>query len=140
MAARLEKDPILWLGTVSGRGRPHTVPVWFFWADPQVTVFSQPGTAKLGHLQARPGVSIALDSADQGADIVLGEGEAALLSLHDVRETVPGFEAKYRPLLGGQSLAEWLETFSQPIVVTVERLVAWTRLAAGLDYRSLPHR
>jgi len=137
VGARLDHEPTIWLGTVSASGRPHTVPVWFIWKDPKVTIFSQPATAKLGHLRANGAVSLALDSAQGGTDIVLGEGRAELKSLDQVRDLLPTFARKYQPMLADQPIEQWLETFSQPILVTVDKLIAWTKTADGLDYRSL---
>ena len=138
--ARLDGEPIIWLGTVSPDRRPHTVPVWFHWSDPQVTIFSRPDTAKTGRLREHGAVSLSLDSAAGGADIVLAEGDAVLPGLDAVRDVLDGFERKYRPMLGGQPFDQWLETFSQPIVVTVGRVIAWRAGPAGLEYRSLPPR
>lgn len=140
VGARLAREPILWFTTVSSRGGPHTVPVWFAWSDPTVTIFSRPGTVKLSHLTANPAVSIALDSAGHGADIVVGEGRAELVGRDAVREAVPAFAAKYQAMLGGSPVEEWFATFSQALVVTVERLIAWTTTADGVDYRSLPRQ
>ncbi|MBW0106575.1 pyridoxamine 5'-phosphate oxidase family protein [Pseudonocardia sp. KRD291] len=138
VARRLDREPIIWVTTVSADHRPHSVPVWFHWADPFVTIFSRPSTAKVRRLRGNPAVSLSLDSAAQGADIVLAEGDAGLVSLADVAPVVPEFERKYLPMLGEQPIGQWLETFSQPVVVTVRRLVAWRATPEGLDHRSLP--
>ncbi|GAA4786448.1 hypothetical protein GCM10023200_20660 [Actinomycetospora chlora] len=137
---RLATEPIIWLGTVDGDGRPHTVPVWFAWADPVLTVFSRPDTAKVGHLRVHAEVSVALDTAGQGADVVTGGGRARLSELGEVDDALDAFGRKYAPLLGDQPLDAWLMTFSTPIVVVLDRLVAWRGTSAGLEYRSLPSR
>ena len=137
---RLSTEPVIWLGTVSAAGRPHTVPVWFAWDDPVVTIFSRPDTAKIGHLRAHPAVSVALDTAGHGADVVTGSGQAVLSELTRVETALDVFGHKYAPTLGDQPLDAWLMTFSQPIVVTLDRLVAWRNTPDGLEYRSLPVR
>ena len=73
-AQRLSAEPIIWLGTVRPDGRPHNVPVWFAWHDPMVLIFSMPKTAKVRNVGLSPAVSLALDSADGGQDIVMAEG------------------------------------------------------------------
>ena len=80
---RLSAEPIIWLGTVRPDGRPHNVPVWFAWHDPMVLIFSMPKTAKVADLRLSPAVSLALDSADGGQDIVLAEGRAELIAGQD---------------------------------------------------------
>ncbi|MDD7967857.1 pyridoxamine 5'-phosphate oxidase family protein [Actinomycetospora lemnae] len=135
---RLAGAPVIWLGTVAPDGRPHTVPVWFTWDDPKVTIFSRPDTAKVGHLRAHAAVSVALDTAEEGTDVVTGSGKAVLTELARVERALDAFGRKYAPVLGEQPLDAWLMTFSLPIVVTLDRLVAWRSTSAGLEYRSLP--
>jgi PPOX class probable F420-dependent enzyme len=137
---RLDAEPVIWLGTVSAAGRPHTVPVWFIWDDPVVTVFSRPDTAKVGHLRARAEAGVALDTAGGGTDVVTGGGRAVLSDVGHVDRALDAFGRKYAPVLGDQPLDAWLMTFSQPIVVTLDRLVAWRSTTDGLEYRSLPAR
>ena len=137
---RLSTETIIWLGTVSPDGRPHTVPVWFTWDDPVVTVFSRPDTAKVGHLRTHDAVSVALDTAEQGTDVVTGTGHAVLSSFARVESALDAFGRKYAPVLGDQPLDAWLMTFSLPIVVTLDHLVAWRSTPDGLEYRSLPSR
>ena len=77
---RLSAEPVIWLGTVRPDGRPHNVPVWFAWHDPMVLIFSMPKTAKVADVRLSSAVSLALDSADGGQDIVLAEGRAELIA------------------------------------------------------------
>ena len=137
-ACRLSAAPILWLTTVSPDARPHSVPVWFLWTDPHMTVFSRPDTAKVERLRSNPAVSMSLDSAVGGGDIVLAEGDAELVTMHDVADGLAAFERKYAPLFGGQSFADWLDLFSQPIRVTASKIISWTATPQGLDYLSVP--
>jgi PPOX class probable F420-dependent enzyme len=137
-ACRLSAAPILWLTTVSADARPHSVPVWFLWTDPHVVVFSRPDTAKVERLRHNPAVSMSLDSAVGGGDIVLAEGDAALVTMDDVAAGLDAFERKYAPLFGGQSFGEWLDLFSQPIQVTATKIISWTATPKGLDYMSVP--
>jgi PPOX class probable F420-dependent enzyme len=75
---RLAAEPVIWLGTTGPDIRPHHVPVWFCWRDPEVLIFSMPGTRKLRNLQRNPQVTLNLDSAANGQDIALAEGRAQL--------------------------------------------------------------
>lgn len=139
-AGRLSAEPVIWLGTVRSDGRPHNVPVWFAWHDPAVLIFTMPETVKARNVQRCPAVSLALDSAGGGQDIVLAEGRAELAADADarVRPLAGEFAEKYAPSLGGMSFGQWRSTFSQPLLVHVERIIAWTRTASGLAYRSVP--
>jgi PPOX class probable F420-dependent enzyme len=140
ISGRLSAELIIWLGTVRPDGRPHNVPVWFAWHDPAILIFSMPNTAKTRDLRRSPLVSLALDSASSGQDIVLAEGHAGLTA-----DTGPQFhllarkfQEKYAQSLGSTSFQQWRSTFSQPVLIQVERIIAWTRTAAGLAYRTVP--
>lgn len=131
-AERLRTEPVLWLSTVDARARPHLVPMWFHWRDPEVLMFAGPDTAKVPRLRRNAAVAVALDTAAGGADAVLGEGTARIVSMAEV-DAEP-FGTKYRPLLGAQDFDEWLRDFAVPVVVTLEKIVSWGPERA---YRSL---
>ena len=137
---RLSAEPVIWLGTVRPDGRPHNVPVWFAWHDPIVLIFSMPKTAKVADVRLSPTVSLALDSADGGQDIVLAEGRAELIAGADRHPhfLAAKFREKYEQSMGAMSFDQWRSTFSQPLLVHVERIIAWTRTAAGVAYRVVP--
>ena len=133
--ARLRTEPVIWLATVRPDGRPRQVPVWFLWEDPVVLVFSGAGTQKLRNLRAEPRVSLSLDAADGGNDIVLLDGSGEVLEPGDLdAASVPGFVAKYEPRMG-QTADEWSAGFPVPIRIVVSRVVAWSKPASGPRYR-----
>ena len=135
---RLSAAPVIWLTTVTPAGAPRSVPVWFVWDDPQVIVFSGEGTQKLRSIRANPGVWLALDTADSGTDVVLLEGRAEVLErgARSAAET-PAFVEKYGAVMG-QAPEDWAAGFPIPIVIDVERLVAWSKPASGPRYRVAP--
>ena len=118
---RLSAEPIIWLGTVRPDGRPHNVPVWFAWHDPMVLIFSMPKTAKVADLWLSPAVSLALDSADGGQDIVLAAGRAELIAGADRHPhfLAAKFREKYAQSMGAMSFDQWRSTFSQPLLATL---------------------
>ena len=68
---------------------------------------------------------------------MLAEGHARL-DLAVVPEGMTRlFAAKYAVMLA-TSLEQWRSTFSTPVLVTVTRIVAWTRRDGELRYRSVP--
>jgi PPOX class probable F420-dependent enzyme len=138
--SRLRGESVIWLATTTRSGAPHAVPVWFWWHDPVVTLFSRPDTGKIAHLRARPQVALHLDTASHGGDVVLLRGRAVPggpgVDLDDEAERA--FGAKYAPMLGGASFGQWRETFSLPVVVTVASIVAWRATADGLEQLVVP--
>ena len=71
---RLRSELIIWLSTVRPDGRPHLVPVWFLWDGATFLIFSQPKDLKLRNLRHNPDVVLALETRDQGNEVVLIEG------------------------------------------------------------------
>jgi hypothetical protein len=105
-----------------------------------VLIFSMPKTAKIQDVRLSPAVSLALDSADGGQDIVMAEGRAELIAGADRHPHLLAerFREKYAQSLGAMSFEQWRTTFSQPLLIHVNRIIAWTRTAAGLAYRVVP--
>lgn len=137
-AQRLTDERIVWFGSTRPDGRPHQVPVWFRWQDPELVVFTGADAQKLHNVRHQPSVALHLDTAMAGGDIVLLDGTAAIVDDGAVSHLVPGFARKYAPLLGSAGLSAWRTTFSQPILITATRVVAWTRTGGQLAYRSVP--
>lgn len=139
-AGRLSAEPLIWLGTVRPDGRPHNVPVWFAWHDPAVLIFSMPATAKVRDLRRSPQVSLALDSADGGQDIVLAEGRAEFAAEADpqVAGLAGKFQEKYVQALPSTTFEQWRSTFAVPLLIHTERIIAWTRTPTGVAYRVVP--
>src|SRR5581483_4265583 len=96
---RLRTEPIIWLGTVRPDGRPHLVPVWFFWDGATITIYSQPGNQKMRNLQHSTNVTLALNTADDGDDVVIVEGKAELLGQSAQTMNNPAYVAKYAKLI-----------------------------------------
>jgi PPOX class probable F420-dependent enzyme len=133
---RLRNDPLVWLITVRPDGRPHVVPLWFFWDGETFLICSEPNTQKLRNLRQNPNVMLALDGAGNlGYDVVVVEGTAELLNETSLSllKAYPAFAEKYEVLL--QSIHEaglvnkdrdWqalAADYSQPIRVTPTRFL-----------------
>src|SRR3954447_5655650 len=123
--ARLRHEPIIWLSSVRPDGRPHLVPVWFWWDGAAILFFSKPAAQKVRNLRHNPQVMLALDSADEGEDIVLLEGRAELLGAGAPQSTLPEYAEKYAALMARINItaASMAAEFTRAIRVAVERLV-----------------
>ena len=122
---RLRSEPIIWLATVRPDGRPHLVPVWFFWDGTSVLIFSQPNQQKLRNIAHNPRVMLALETLDQGDDVVTLEGMAELVPEGTFDPTLPVYAAKYEALLRrlGMDAQAMAKAYSQAIRVTPTRLL-----------------
>lgn len=120
---RLRDEPVLWLATVRPDGRPHLVPVWFYWDGTSILIFSQPNQQKLRNIAHNPRVMLALDTRDQGDDVVTLEGIAELLPEGTFDSTLPVYAAKYEAHLRrlGTDAPTMAKLYSQSIRVTPTR-------------------
>ena len=75
---RLREDIIGWLVTVNSQGGPQPRPVWFIWDGETLLVYSIPGRAKVRHIEGNPAVALHLETGENGEDVVIVTGTAAL--------------------------------------------------------------
>ncbi len=122
---RLRSEPIIWLSTARPDGRPHLVPVWFLWDGQTILIFSEPGAQKVRNLRHSRHVVLALDTADEGEDVVIVEGEATLLQDGTVDSTLPAYAEKYAQLMVriGTSPSMMAARYTQAIRITPARFL-----------------
>jgi PPOX class probable F420-dependent enzyme len=126
----LDERIIAWFTTVDARGRPHAVPVWFFWHDGRVVVFSRHDSVKVAHVRRGSPVLVHLDTGRFGSEVVILHGTATVSDrdaaswLDDFRE---GYERKHAEAIAdyGMPLDDIVATFSAAIVFTPERVLTW---------------
>lgn len=122
---RLLSEEIIWLSTVRPDGRPHLVPVWYLWDGDTILIFSQPGAQKMRNLAHSRRVVLALNTADEGEDVVIVEGEAEMLPNGTVDSMLPAYVEKYAQLMKriGTSPETMAASYTQAIRVTPERFL-----------------
>jgi len=71
----LREDELIHLSTISPRGEPHVVPVWFVYRDervgeprPRVYVLTDKRTAKVANISRNPNVSFEIDNYDDNME------------------------------------------------------------------------
>jgi PPOX class probable F420-dependent enzyme len=141
---RLHSDQIAWLTTVRPDGRPHVVPVGFFWDGQTFLICSEPNTQKLRNLHHNPQVMLALDGTGHlGYDVVVVEGTAEVLneSTLNILRAYPGGIEKFEAWLQlaheagvinkDRDIQAMLAVYSQPIRVTP------TRFLLGVEMQSI---
>ncbi len=117
---RLRTETIIWLGSVRPDGRPHLVPVWFLWDGSNVLIFSQPNNQKIRNLRNNKYVTLALEAAQGGSDIVVLEGTAELVDNFDAGTIQPPYAQKYAAQIQamGWTVESMAKDFSQLIRIT----------------------
>jgi PPOX class probable F420-dependent enzyme len=91
---RLSDDTVVWLTTVSPKLRPEPSAVWFLWDGETILVYSG-ATARIRNIAANPQVALNFDSADQGDDISIFYGEAAIDPDTPPAKDVAGYRVRY---------------------------------------------
>ncbi|GAA1075156.1 TIGR03667 family PPOX class F420-dependent oxidoreductase [Nocardiopsis composta] len=97
----VHEDEVVWLGTVSGAGRPTTRPVWFHWDGSAFRVYTSPGSAKVRHLRAAPGASLNFNCSPEGEDVAVVLGTAEVVDDPGPPSADAGYMARYAARLPG---------------------------------------
>jgi PPOX class probable F420-dependent enzyme len=92
--SRLQKEIVIWLATAGAEGRPHAVPVWFWWDGDSFLIYSVPGQ-KVTDIEANPKVTLHLNTTAEGGDVVRIDGDAKRLRRHPLAYKVPHYIRKY---------------------------------------------
>jgi len=95
---RLEKEIVIWLGTVGADGTPHAVPVWFWWDGATFLIYSVPGQ-KIRDIEANPHVALHLNTTPDGGDVLRVDGSAKRLRRQPPAYRVPAYIRKYKALI-----------------------------------------
>jgi PPOX class probable F420-dependent enzyme len=125
---RLEREPILWLTTVTPDGQPQASPVWFLWLDGELLVYSRADTPRPANIRANPRVAAHLNSGEDGNDVVSIEGEARIpRDRATVADVPPAYAAKYAALIAaeGWTLESFLVDYPVDIRIRPTRVRAW---------------
>lgn len=123
-ARRLREERIAWLTTVSPKGTPQPVPVWFLWdSSTSVLLYSQPDTPKLRNIGENPRVSLHLDGNGRGGDIVICMG-VARISDDPSADQVAEYVEKYAELIKRNrwTPASFAADYSVPVRITISRI------------------
>ncbi len=75
----------IWVSTTRPDGRPHCVPVWYWWDGEAIYFTSGPQGQKVKNLAHQPGIVV---HAGDGDDALILEGEAVRVSDPQERERV----------------------------------------------------
>jgi PPOX class probable F420-dependent enzyme len=124
--SRLQKEIVVWLATSGPEGRPHAVPVWFWWDGESFLIYSLPGQ-KVNDIEANPKVTLHLNTTPDGGEVVRIDGDAKRLGSHPLAHKMPHYVRKYASLIKGYGWTP--ESFARQYNVVLR--VRPTRLRTG---------
>ena len=132
----LRHEPVLWLSTASPDGRPHLVPIWFWWDGTSVLIASKPNARKIANLRANPDCMLAIGDAAADFDVALIEARAQLTTLATRTLLDAGLFDKYRDRMLAIGLAhrEFEATYCQVIRITPVRWLPWRGRTRGQGF------
>lgn len=120
-AHRLREETVVWLTTVSPRGAPLPMPVWFLWDGARsVVVYSQPG-ARVRNIAANPQVSL---NFGRDGEVVVLSGRAEIDEGGRPADQDEDYLAKYDKDLPriGRTPETFAERYSVPVRIELEHL------------------
>lgn len=121
---QLEGDQVIWLTTVGADGTPYPSPVWFFWQDDQLLIYSQPDAPKVRNIAARPKVALNFNCDFHGHEVVSFSGIAQIDPAAPPADQVPAYRAKYAEGIVGLEMTpeRFAAAYSTAIRVVLTRL------------------
>jgi len=117
--SRLRGELAIWLATAGRDGRPHVVPVWFWWDGDSFLVYSMPGQ-KVRDIEANPKVQLHLNSDPEGEDVLRFDGTARIAGDQIAAYKVPAYVRKYRELIKSYGWTPKVFSALYPIAIRIQ--------------------
>jgi PPOX class probable F420-dependent enzyme len=124
VARHLRDEIVAWLTTVTPRGAPLPMPVWFVWdgAD-SVAMYSQPG-ARIRNIAANQHVTLNFAGDGRGGDIVVLSGRATVERDGPKAHEVGAYVQKYAEHIEriGHTPESFGDDYSVPVRIELTKL------------------
>jgi PPOX class probable F420-dependent enzyme len=121
---RLIDGHYAWLTTVAKSGQPVPKLIWFYFDGIALVVYTEPTSAKVGHVGRHPQVSLNLDSDGNGGGIVVVGGTATVDAEGvDCRDD-ERYWAKYKATADQFGLTDSMANYSTRLRIAVDKV--WT--------------
>jgi PPOX class probable F420-dependent enzyme len=123
----LDREAVVWLSTVRPDGRPHLIPIWFWWDGNAVLFASKPQACKVANLRSRADCMIAIGDPTADFDVALIEARAELAPMTTIELLAAGLLAKYRERMHAVDLtaSAFAATYSQVVRIVPTRWLPW---------------
>ncbi len=123
----LIEDRVLWLTTVSPTGRPIPRPIWFFWDDAHILIYSLNTAVRVANIRTNEWVSAHFNSGVEGEDAVEIAGVAEIVDSAPLPSANELYMAKYGRDIEGATDFD-LESVDRDFrtLIRIELVRAWT--------------
>jgi PPOX class probable F420-dependent enzyme len=123
---RLSTNTVVWLTTVSPKLQPQPSAVWFLWDGETVLVYSG-STARVKNIAGNPRVALNFDSEEDGDDITILYGEAAIDPEAPPAKDVAGYRARYEERVPaiGKDWDSFCDHYRHPIRIRLTGYRRW---------------
>jgi PPOX class probable F420-dependent enzyme len=135
--ALLDRESVVWLSSVRPDGRPHLIPIWFWWDGQAVLFASKPQACKVANLRANADCMLAIGDPDLDFDVALIEARAELAAMPTADLLAAGLQVKYRGRMhvAGLTPAIFAATYSQVVRIVPTRWLPWHGRSARPEWR-----
>jgi PPOX class probable F420-dependent enzyme len=123
-ARHLRDEIVVWLTTVTPRGAPLPMPVWFVWDGAgYVAMYSQPG-ARIRNIEGNQHVTLNFTGDGRGGDIVVISGDAAIDHDAPPADQARDYLAKYDEHISriGMTPEAFAKRYSVPVRIELGRV------------------
>jgi PPOX class probable F420-dependent enzyme len=124
---RLDGELVAWMTTVNDAGQPQTSPVWFLIEDEVIVVYSLESTPRTRNIEANPKVCLNLNSTRSGGEVVIIEGNAAIVRDGPLAHEDEGYVVKYAEPMADLGMTPESFAHDYPVRIHIEP----TRLRAS---------
>ena len=124
VARHLSEEIVVWLTTVTPRGSPLPMPVWFLWdGGESVLMYSQPG-ARVRNVEANPRVTLNFAGDGGGGDIVVLSARATIDHDAPPADQAEEYLAKYDEHIEriGMTPETFAQRYSLPVRIDITRV------------------
>jgi PPOX class probable F420-dependent enzyme len=127
VSRRLAKEHVGWLVTVGADLRPQPRPVWFAFDGDSIVLYSQAKARKIAHIGAHPKVAFHLNTDEEGGDVAVLLGAAAVDPHTPAADKNSVYLRKYRKGIRDLEMSpeEFAKDYSVPIRIQLRSLRGW---------------
>ena len=121
---RLEDELIIWLTTLGKDGAAHPKPVWFFWENGEILIYTQPNAAKVRHIARDGRAALHFNTSHDGENVAVINGPARIVADAPKAIDTPAYIAKYKKGIAdiGMTAESFSAAYSVAIRVTPDKL------------------